>query len=55
MCVVAVTRVKAEEEATKLLKRKRKKKINDDDAVKKEIFINFKCTQNERIQCNESY
>lgn len=49
---VCYMKTTAEEEATKLSKRKRKKKNNEDDAVKKWIFFDFECTQDERIQCN---
>lgn len=51
---VCYMKMTAEEEATKLL-RKRKKKNNENKAVKKWIFFDFECTQDERIQCNEGY
>lgn len=52
---VCYMKTTAEEEATKLLKSKRKKKNNENEAVKKLIFFDFKCTQDERIQCNGGY
>ncbi|XP_062578112.1 uncharacterized protein LOC134240005 [Saccostrea cucullata] len=52
---VCYMKTTAEEEATKLLKRKRKKKVDEDDDVKKWIFFDFECTQDEMIHCNEGY
>lgn len=45
----------AEGEAMKLLERKQKKKIKEKNDVKKWIFFDLRCTQDETIQCNKSY
>lgn len=47
---VCYMKTTAEEEATKLLKSKRKKKNNENEAVKKLIFFDFKCTQDDSVQ-----
>lgn len=52
---VCYMKTTAEEEPTKLFKRKQMKKNNENEAVKKWIFFDFECTQDERIQCNEGY
>lgn len=52
---VCYMKTTAEEEETRLLKRKQEKRAKEDDDVKKWIFFDFECTQDEIIQCNEGY
>lgn len=52
---VCYMKTTAEEEEARLLKRKQEKRAKEDDDVKKWIFFNFECTQDEMIECNEGY
>lgn len=52
---VCYMKTTAAEEETRLLKRKQEKRAKEDDDVKKWIFFDFECTQDEMIQCNEGY
>lgn len=52
---VCYMKITAEEEETRLLKRKQEKRAKEDDDVRNWIFLDFECTQDEMIQCNEGY